>query len=119
MDNNTGKTENLDGTTAGSANPLFLPNVKAQRWTWLARDVLLGAQNVTDMAIRCSAWFGCIKFLALGAQNSSGEWVAESKLIGNLTHRPEMIQMAMNKTLEELKIKGIPLSSVTLWAWPE
>ena len=41
-----------------SPNSDSLPNVKAQRWTWLARYVLLGAQIVTDMAIRCSAWLG-------------------------------------------------------------
>jgi hypothetical protein len=39
-----------------------LPNVQAQRWTWLARDVRLGAQTVTDMAIRCSAWIGGFVF---------------------------------------------------------
>jgi hypothetical protein len=37
-----------------------LPNVKAQRWTWLARDVRLGAQAVTDMDIRYSAWLGLV-----------------------------------------------------------
>ena len=41
-----------------------LPNVKAQRWTWLARLVRLcrgaTAQEVTDMAIRCSALFGSV-----------------------------------------------------------
>lgn len=35
-----------------------LPNVQAQRWTWLAK--LCSAERLTDMAIRCSAWLGCI-----------------------------------------------------------
>ena len=38
----------------------LLPNVKAQRWEQLARDVLLGAQTVTSADIRCSALFGSV-----------------------------------------------------------
>ena len=41
-----------------------LPNVKAQRWKWLARFVRLcreaTAQKVTTTYIRCSAWLGSV-----------------------------------------------------------
>ena len=43
-------------------NNLALPNVKAQRWEWLARLVRLGARCVTTTDIRCSAWLGSVSF---------------------------------------------------------
>ena len=75
--NDIRENENINGSRGESAQHrkkraidpqlhLFLPNVKAQRRTCLARSVLLGARSVTSMFVRCSAWFGVwwFEFLA-------------------------------------------------------
>jgi len=45
---------------------LFLPNVKSEPRAWLARFVLLGAQNVTAMLVGSTALLGSVFLLFQG-----------------------------------------------------
>jgi hypothetical protein len=41
----------------------FLPNVQDEPRPWLARLVLLGARDMTDVVVGSGALFGCLDYL--------------------------------------------------------
>ena len=82
--------EHLGAEALASAT---LPNVKAQRWEWLARLVRLGARGVTTTYIRCSAWLGSAVWGADEADSILSYQFFIPGEIDSETHLQETIQM--------------------------